>query len=602
MKLRNQAQQIIEYLLGFAALVGVLVYFAGPTGPLKDKVTELVGDSVEQIYTSHEWKEGEWSECSGACGSYGTQTKEVYCLNASKERVDDSECEDAVEAGIKPFGGPRDCETDPCCITDNKITTPCPCCLNGGEEQIVTQFCYLKDAEGDISETDSCGTCVHEVVSTDVCTGLACLSSCNILTGWDESACNSCRESASDIKYKEPVHKCQETSYSIDDACAASVVSLSDTLCEDYCAGAATAHEVCDTQPPVCVDWEVRCDDGDPSQDETACECSECGPTPDKPQVNYTYYCPTGNDLDCFEDKPENFTFTGDCSGDYRKCTCEGSFFMKDGVLATQCSADYQDNLTEDISITHVDYGTEQEPDANCTGVKCQAYCPDTMQATAGQENCECPPDWYWKEGRCVECLTVDADGWPRYWDYNTLQCKRDGGWCEWEEQGCSASCGVGENAETRVCECPAPLNGGLECVGESEKALSCCDSEVICSDCHLEERPSSSPGKELVCNDVTLESVGTYNHPQLYYYTNSLTAVIAIYKRVWSSSGSSTSSLYAACSDGHISPIRIAGGTGDGGINLLSIQVQASGTISWRQCSPTCRIKTYSLDCGCQD
>ena len=398
MKLKNNAQQIIEYLLGFAALVGVLVYFAGPTGPLKDKITELVGDSVEQIYTSHEWKEGEWSECSGACGSYGTQTKEVYCLNASKERVDDSECEDAVEAGIKPFGGPRDCETDPCCITDNKITTPCPCCLNGGEEQIVTQFCYLKDAEGDISETDSCGTCVHEVVSTDVCTGLACLSSCNILTGWDESACNSCRESASDIKYKEPVHKCQETSYSIDDACAASVVSLSDTLCEDYCAGAETAHEVCDTQPPVC--WVRECDEA--SGD---CSCDSCWPLPIepdlKPQKNFKYVCPVEGGCD-EENKPEDGS--EDCTGEYLACNCAGDVFSdgegESAVYATTCSPYYRDGLTDNNTpITHVDsvdYCVEE--------AKCQFYCPEGYVASDDGTICEPNACEYYQGTDCSSC------------------------------------------------------------------------------------------------------------------------------------------------------------------------------------------------------
>ena len=60
------------------------------------------------------------------------------------------------------------------------------------------------------------------------------------------------------------------------------------------------------------------------------------------------------------------------------------------------------------------------------------------------------------------------------------------GNWGEWEAVNqCDVSCGGGQQLKTRLCNNPAPLNGGLDCLlsvgvnlrGEEERKTEVCNN-----------------------------------------------------------------------------------------------------------------------------
>ena len=51
---------------------------------------------------------------------------------------------------------------------------------------------------------------------------------------------------------------------------------------------------------------------------------------------------------------------------------------------------------------------------------------------------------------------------------------KINGGWSEWSEGECSATCGSGKLTKTRTCSNPEPANGGYDCVGDEMETVDC--------------------------------------------------------------------------------------------------------------------------------
>jgi hypothetical protein len=50
-----------------------------------------------------------------------------------------------------------------------------------------------------------------------------------------------------------------------------------------------------------------------------------------------------------------------------------------------------------------------------------------------------------------------------------------DGNWGTWSAFGtCSKTCGGGTQSRTRLCDSPAPSNGGLTCPGNSSESQNC--------------------------------------------------------------------------------------------------------------------------------
>ncbi|XP_035660158.1 coadhesin-like [Branchiostoma floridae] len=67
-------------------------------------------------------------------------------------------------------------------------------------------------------------------------------------------------------------------------------------------------------------------------------------------------------------------------------------------------------------------------------------------------------------------------------WPCDQGPCPIDGGWSEWVDGGCSVTCGVGEQTQSRTCNNPEPANGGAECTledgttGRTEERIVPCD------------------------------------------------------------------------------------------------------------------------------
>ncbi|WAR28602.1 HMCN1-like protein, partial [Mya arenaria] len=70
---------------------------------------------------------------------------------------------------------------------------------------------------------------------------------------------------------------------------------------------------------------------------------------------------------------------------------------------------------------------------------------------------------------------------------FHYLSVAIDGAWGEWSENGCSATCGSGRSTKVRVCDNPAPSNGGNVCTGDTMIVESC-----IIRECTAEESSDS--------------------------------------------------------------------------------------------------------------
>ncbi|KAI8745416.1 hemicentin-1-like [Biomphalaria glabrata] len=66
---------------------------------------------------------------------------------------------------------------------------------------------------------------------------------------------------------------------------------------------------------------------------------------------------------------------------------------------------------------------------------------------------------------------------------FNDQDCPRNGSWCEWSEwNSCSTTCQHNSlQGRHRLCACPAPKNGGLNCQGDSLEVRRC-EKVPICS------------------------------------------------------------------------------------------------------------------------
>ncbi|KAL8580949.1 hypothetical protein ACOMHN_017516 [Nucella lapillus] len=101
-----------------------------------------------------------------------------------------------------------------------------------------------------------------------------------------------------------------------------------------------------------------------------------------------------------------------------------------------------------------------------------------------------------------------------------TLLVYVDGGWSAWTDWShCSVTCGEGKKSRTRICDHPAPLNGGQACAGPSQAFLDCASS---CPE------PMDMPSKTPVSGDKNQASNAEEDDNTL-LYVGVCVAVVAI-------------------------------------------------------------------------
>ncbi|KAL4221521.1 hypothetical protein ACF0H5_019778 [Mactra antiquata] len=213
-------------------------------------------------------------------------------------------------------------------------------------------------------------------------------------------------------------------------------------------------------------------------------ECSSLTPpcqngaTCTNSQGDYNCACVTGwEGKDCDVDINECVTVepcvNGDCTNGlgYYDCTCNG------GWTGTNCDEDIDECLSEPCTNGAVCDNLEDDYYCNCTGGWQGKNCDidinecnsspcinGTCNNLQNSYTCTCFPDYTAKN--CDYKIGTPMDG---QW----------GSWGVW--QGCSATCGTGTQKRYRDCDDPSPDYGGLPCQGDSFEDRSC-DSGVTCA------------------------------------------------------------------------------------------------------------------------
>lgn len=68
-----------------------------------------------------------------------------------------------------------------------------------------------------------------------------------------------------------------------------------------------------------------------------------------------------------------------------------------------------------------------------------------------------------------------------RFLIYSSILLAVDGSWGNWENWSvCTVTCGGGVRLRSRQCDNPAPLRGGVDCIGFAQEAGDCNAEECI--------------------------------------------------------------------------------------------------------------------------
>ncbi|XP_071168590.1 uncharacterized protein [Mytilus edulis] len=243
--------------------------------------------------------------------------------------------------------------------------------------------------------------------------------------------------------------------------------------------GDGVSDEDCATPAPIDGEWaawgslgscSITCKDYGTSQTGTATRTRTCtNPAPqydglqcvgsgsESQSCTSTTYCPINGGF-------SSWSSWGQCSvtcatgTQTRSRTCTNPATQYNGLT---CSGSYSDSKTCTLSPCPIDGDwTNWSSWATCT-VSCgggskgrSRTCTDPTPAHGGSD---CSGD-----GSETETC-------------NTQVCVIDGGWGSWSAYGsCSVTCGGGKSSRSKVCNNPAPRNGGLDCSGSSSEYGDC--------------------------------------------------------------------------------------------------------------------------------
>ncbi|XP_078681199.1 uncharacterized protein LOC144916083 [Branchiostoma floridae x Branchiostoma belcheri] len=176
------------------------------------------------------------------------------------------------------------------------------------------------------------------------------------------------------------------------------------------------------------------------------CEDNDCAP-------NVTVCVPEGFNFSCrcnhgYEGDGKSCVDINECDIEQGLCANGGTCVNEDGGFSCVCLPGYKPQGSTCVDINECDAQGPYWPCAN----------GGTCVNKVGSFSCVCPPG------------------------YGGFYCRIvHGGWSDWVDGDCSATCGFGMMTQIRICNNPEPANGGAECTREDgttglteERSISC--------------------------------------------------------------------------------------------------------------------------------
>jgi len=355
MKTDRQAQQIIEYLLLFAAVIAVIFAAARGIGESTERVLRGGLEGLQQSPFTYNWVPTDCGPCDVECGG-GTQTCGVKCQRNDGTDVDDSFCEEP-----RPEDVIRPCNTQPC---------PIDCVWGDWQEgtcQPVCGYNRVRIDTRDISIPAQFGgqPCTGPSSMTVACEDLPCTGVCGNGVIEDSEQCDSPNLNGLNCSSSQIESLAGRTFTGGTLACylpgSVGECLFDMSLCEYL----------------ECDEWvDGLCGEG------------ECAPG----QRNRTRQCRTmtlaGTVLDAYTDS--------ECSDDV---ACMFSCSADRDLNSTKCDG-ADTAMSPDQAWTYVLEGTCPAPPASA----CMAQCPDTEHIIINAMGCSCEGFYSLVSGQCL-CL-----------------------------------------------------------------------------------------------------------------------------------------------------------------------------------------------------
>jgi len=421
----KKAQQIVETLLLIAGAIVVLSYFTSERGPFQNTLKVSINRVVDNVYVQYRWDISPWTACPAACGSTGTRTRTVVCVDDTGSTVADSNCPQPKPATSEA------CDVAPCSGCNWRIGDWGPCLPNCGAVRSQSRDV---DCVSFPYQTP-CGSCPTPAPeSTRACEPRTACGS------WSQVCDGSCPVCGEDVTIP-----CTVT-------CNMGVTQVPDSYCD---MSTRPALGLPCTGLPACYYWQFP---SDPDAGWTACSLSCGGGTQTRDADCYDYLDFVVADSDCIDAglaKPadEVRSCNEDACGNCAPLPADRAW----------CPGSTVDLLPSDEGTIH-----HVGPDETyCTGAKCEEYCTDTCETMgtmcgAATNSCGdtlscgvCTAPFVCQDGLCV-CVETT--------------CEMSGYQCGELENGCGSVLDCGSCTSPEVCfggTCCTPLTcagSGVEC------------------------------------------------------------------------------------------------------------------------------------------